>query len=74
MQSWEMQRKREKQTPPLSREPDAGLHPRTLGLSQRQMLNQLNNPGTPITFYFKIHWWIMEEITNKALKEIASYS
>ena len=30
----------------LSREPDAGLHPRTQDLSPRQTLNRLSHPGT----------------------------
>ena len=37
---------------PLSREPYVGLNPRTHDLSQRQMLNRLSHPGTPIILYF----------------------
>jgi len=49
----EGQRQREKQAPPLSKEPDnAELDPRTLGSWQRrrQTLNGLNHPGAPIHY------------------------
>lgn len=57
-----------------SREPNMGLDPARWGydISQREMLNRLSDPVPPY-FYFKINWWIMVGIPNKAVKEIVSY-
>ena len=54
--SWGGGRNRGRRNSPLSREPDAGLNPgpQDHDLNQRQILNQLNHPGTHGIFFIHL--------------------
>ncbi|CAK7308042.1 hypothetical protein VULLAG_LOCUS13717 [Vulpes lagopus] len=64
---------REKQTPPLSSSPDAGLDPRILGSGPEPKadVNRLNNPGTPRLGILKNNFKILRSgVSNSKLDYI----